>query len=76
VIPFVGQLISVIVRTQFAPLKAESTPATEGEANKGEFEQPVSVTILQEMLDELLTPLSEKVNRLECELHTVAGGSE
>jgi hypothetical protein len=40
------------------------------------LEQPISKTILQQMIDEQLTPLREKVNRLESQLHAVGGGSE
>jgi hypothetical protein len=46
---------------------------TAGDAPRGEAEQPNSLTILQKLLDEQLTPLREQVKRLESQLHAVAG---
>jgi hypothetical protein len=72
--PSVGQLVSVIVRTHLDALKALPNTVTAGDAPKGEVEQPISKTILQQMIDEQLTPLREQVKRLESVLH-VGGGS-
>jgi hypothetical protein len=72
--PSVGQLVSVIVRTHLDALKALPDPASAGDAPKGEPEQPNFRAILQKMLVEQLSPLRERVNRLERELHA-AGGS-
>jgi hypothetical protein len=72
----VGQLVSVIVRTHLDALKALPDPATAGAAPAGEVEQPISKSILQQMIDEQLTPLREKVDRLESELHAVGGGNQ
>src|SRR5262245_54412063 len=58
--PSVGQLVSVIVRTHLDALKALPDRAPAGDASKFEVEQPVSMTILQKMLDEQLTPLREQ----------------
>src|SRR6266536_1726484 len=74
--PSVGQLVSVIVRSYLETLKALPAPATAGDALKGEVEQPISKTTLQQMIDEPLTPLREKVTRLERELHAVGGSSK
>ncbi len=46
------------------------------DASERDLEQPISKTILQQMLDEQLTPLREQVKRLESELHAVAGSSK
>ena len=74
--PSVGQLVSVIVRAHLDALKARSNAATRGDAPKGEPEPPVSMTILQKMLDEQLTPLREQINRLESEVLAAGGSSK
>jgi len=71
--PSVGQLVSVIVRAYLEALHAFGDRATAGDAPKGEAEQPNSLTILQKLLDEQLTPLREQVKQLESQLHAVAG---
>lgn len=74
--PSVGQLVSVIVRRHLDALRTSPDPATAGGAPKGEAEQPISLTNLQTLLDQQLTPLREQVNRLESELHSLEGGSK
>jgi len=74
--PSVGQLVSVIVQSHLDALRTRPDSGTADAASKGEAEQPVSMTILRKMLDEQLTPLREQVNRLESELHALAGDSK
>ncbi len=50
-------------------------PQTTDDA-KEESEQPISNTVLRQMIDEQLTPLREHVKRLESELHGVGAGGK
>jgi hypothetical protein len=74
--PSVGQLVSVIVRTHLDAIRALPDSATTSEAPKRAVDEPISIAILQKMLDEQLTPLRNKVNQLEHALHTVGDRSK
>jgi hypothetical protein len=74
--PSVGQLASVIVRMHLNALKNAPEPAASDDVAKQGMEQEISRSILQQMIDEQLSPLREQMKRLERELHGVSAGSE
>lgn len=59
--PSVGQLVSVMVRSQLSAAEPGSTPQVEDDQSRA---------MLRQLIDEQLTPLRERVKRLESEMHT------
>ncbi len=58
--PSVGQLVSVMVRSQLSAAMPDSTPQDDDAQGRA---------MLLQLIDEQLTPLRERVTRLESELH-------
>ncbi len=69
--PSVGQLVSVIVRAHLESLRAAANPTNT--APPSTEPESTAAARLHKMIDEHLTPLREKMNRLETELHALRG---
>lgn len=74
--PSVGQLVSVIVRLHLNALKNAPDPVASADVGHQDVEHEVSRSILQQMIDEQIQPIRERVKRLESELHAVCAGKE
>jgi hypothetical protein len=74
--PSVGQLVSVIVRTHLSALSSVPKPVAPAGALKQDATLARSKTMLQQMIDEHITPLREQVERLESELQAAVGAAE
>jgi len=72
--PSIGQLASVIVRFHLNALR--NAPAASADVLEQDMEHEISRSILQRMIEEQLSPIREKVQRLEAELHAVHSGDE
>jgi hypothetical protein len=74
--PSVGQLASVIVRLHLNALKSAPESAASPDVSKQNMEHEISRSILQQMIDEQISPLRDQVKRLESELHAASAGNE
>ncbi len=72
--PSVGQPVSVIVRLHLNALKNVPEPAAAAGVPGQHKEGEISRSMLQQMIDEQITPLREQVRRLETELHALCAG--
>ena len=57
-------------------LKCARASVAAPDAAKQDMNQAVSRNILQQMIDEQISPLREHLQRLESELHAVGAGNE
>lgn len=74
--PSVGQLASVIVRLHLNALKNTPEPPAAPDTAQQHVANEISRSILQQMLDEQVTPIREQVKRLETELYTLRAGKK
>jgi hypothetical protein len=74
--PSVGQLVSVIVRLHLNALTSATEPSTTADVARQDMAHEVSRSLLQQMIDEQIQPIRERVKRLEAELHAASTGNE
>lgn len=74
--PSVGQLVSVIVHNQLNAFADASIPAVRTNEPGHDVATPLTTAILQQMIDEQVAPLHDKVKRLERALHVGSAGGE
>jgi hypothetical protein len=70
--PSVGQLASVIVRLHLNALKTTPHSAAQADLIKHELDREISLSQLQQVIDEKIGPIREQVKRLETELHAIS----
>ncbi len=73
--PSVGELVSVIVRLHLSALKGTLNPAVSSSVNNQGMNNSVARSILQEIIEEQIRPIRERVMRLETELRGVGNGN-